>query len=82
MNNEFPKMLYRCPGPMTYEGASFDTTIVNDADEEAAADGWHAHPDAAKEARAAQIAAEAAAAEAAAAEAAAQAAADTKPKKG
>lgn len=44
MTNEHPKMLYRCPGPITWEGIQHDQCIVDDADAEAAAvaDGWHA----------------------------------------
>lgn len=48
MSNEFPKMLFRCPGPMAYEGATFDTIIVANADEEAVAEGWHSTTTAAK----------------------------------
>ncbi|HEX7891468.1 MAG TPA: hypothetical protein VF522_19105 [Ramlibacter sp.] len=40
MNN--PHMLYRCPGPETFEGVSCETTIVDEDQVEAAkAEGWH-----------------------------------------
>lgn len=36
-----PTMLYRCPGPETFEGVSCETTIVDEADVAAhLADGW------------------------------------------
>ena len=67
MDNEFPKMLYRAPGPEALHGGSFATRIaINAQDEEQAlADGWHLNtPDA----RAAFEASKAAEAEPAAAE--------------
>ena len=37
-----PTMLYRCPGPLEFEGVACETTIVDEPDVEAAlADGWH-----------------------------------------
>jgi hypothetical protein len=37
-----PTMLYRCPGPETFEGVQCETTIVDATDVEAhLADGWH-----------------------------------------
>lgn len=44
MNNEFPQMLYRAPGPLPIHGGMFDTLIVNDETEraDALAAGWFA----------------------------------------
>lgn len=41
--NDFPKMLYKAPGPHEIHGGKFDTKIVNDEAEqdEALANGWH-----------------------------------------
>ena len=69
MNN--PTMLYRCPGPESFEGVSCETTIVEDTDVDAAkADGWHSDW---MQAKAAKDQADAAAAADAAADAAATA---------
>jgi hypothetical protein len=39
MNN--PTMLYRCPGPETFEGVACETTVVDEPDVDAMlADGW------------------------------------------
>ena len=41
--NDFPRMLFRCPGSEPMHGGHFATRIVADADEQASAlaDGWH-----------------------------------------
>lgn len=43
MNNEFPRMLFKAPGPEQFHGGHFDTKIVSDEDErdEALDSGWH-----------------------------------------
>lgn len=40
---DFPKMLYRCPGPLAHEGGTYATRIVADEAEQAQAqaDGWN-----------------------------------------
>lgn len=66
-SNEYPKALYKCPGPIKFEQDTHDTITVASADEEAAAvtgGGWHPDLPAARAAHAAALAAEAAAAEA------------------
>jgi hypothetical protein len=65
--NEFPKMLFRCPGPIVWEGIAHEHCIVDDgaAEDAAVADGWHDHPAKAKAAHEAKAEAEAKAAEAA-----------------
>lgn len=43
MNNEYPRMLFKAPGPEEFHGGHFDTKIVNSDDErdEALDAGWH-----------------------------------------
>lgn len=37
-----PNMLYRCPGPETFEGVACETTVVDEDEVEAKlAEGWH-----------------------------------------
>jgi hypothetical protein len=37
-----PTMLYRCPGPQTFEGVCCETTVVDSSDVEGKlAEGWH-----------------------------------------
>lgn len=69
MDNDFPRMLYRCPGAESIHGGSFATLIAADADEQTAAlaDGWHLTTPEASEAHAQAEAAKLQAAEAAAA---------------
>lgn len=52
MSNEYPKLLYKEPGPHEVWRYKQDHIEVADSDAEAAAlaDGWHASPDAAHEA--------------------------------
>lgn len=50
MDNRFPAMLYKYPGPHEIHGDKFDYTIAADEDEanEALAAGWHLNTDEAK----------------------------------
>jgi len=50
--DEFPRMLYRFPGPEPLQNGNFSTLIVRDSDEQAQAlaAGWHLTTPAAKEA--------------------------------
>lgn len=37
-----PTMLYRCPGPETFEGVACETTIVDESEvQDKLAEGWH-----------------------------------------
>lgn len=69
--NEFPRMLYRCGGPVSLQEGAFSTLIVDDGEQcdAATSDGWFLTPG---DAKAAQDAADAARA----AEAAQRAASD------
>ena len=41
---DYPKMLYRDGTEIEWEGLSLDTLVVENEDEELAADGWRATP--------------------------------------